>query len=378
MSGNPSALVAGDHERDLADALRSLAADLLPPSALRACLDSGTGHPAQAWKAMTTELGLCGLMVPESYGGLGLGWAEVNTVHVELGRTLFPVPFLVTSLATTAILVADDVRAAERWLPGIANGSSTATIAWPVGRRDRVTATRDEHGWSLAGQYEHVMAAQIAQVLLLFAATQAGLSLFALDLADPGVTVEQLPGLDLTRRTCRVRFEDARAVAVGEIGTGQEALDQVGRHLRLALAAEAVGGLSWCVDTCVEHSRTREQFGRPIGSFQAVAHACVEMFAALQTARAGARWAACAQDAEDPEAELAGHVVALRTGIAYRDQTEAAIHLLGGIGFTWEHDAHLYYRRARASLALGGGPTAHQLAIAELAGLPASIDSGLV
>jgi alkylation response protein AidB-like acyl-CoA dehydrogenase len=102
------------------------------------------------------------------------------------------------------------------------------------------------------------------------------------------------------------------------------------------------------------------------------------MFAALQTARAGARWAACAQDAEDPEAELAGHVVALRTGIAYRDQTEAAIHLLGGIGFTWEHDAHLYYRRARASLALGGGPTAHQLAIAELAGLPASIDSGLV
>jgi alkylation response protein AidB-like acyl-CoA dehydrogenase len=178
-----------------------------------------------------------------------------------------------------------------------------------------------------------------------------------------------MTGMDLTRRLAVVDLADTPATLIGTGDGAAGALAEVGRHLRLALSAEAAGGLEWCTATCVEYARTRQQFGRIIGSFQAVAHACVDLYGAARSAQATARWAAVAAQNGTAEAELAGHVAALRAGEDYKTQTEAGVHLLGGIGFTWEHDMHLYYRRARSAAALSGGPAAHRLAIAGLTGL---------
>jgi alkylation response protein AidB-like acyl-CoA dehydrogenase len=349
-----SDLVPAEHERDLAATLRGLCADQLSSAALRTCIESPDGYPAGLWKAVAQEIGLCGLTVPENLGGLGLGPLEVNTVHVELGRALFPAPFLGTSLATTALLAGGDAAAAERWLPTLAAGQIVATVA--AGTDVRVTGDG-----RLAGRAQFVPYAHAADLLVV----TAGDTAFAVA-AGAGVRVTQMTGLDLTRRLGAVEFSDAVGVPIGDAAA---VTDAVGAHLRLALAAEAVGGLQWCLDTVVSYAKTREQFGRVIGSFQAVAHQCVQLYSEVRSVSAAARWAAHAAATDDAEAPLANYVAALRAGDAYRTQTEAAVHLLGGIGFTWEHDVHFYYRRARSALALCGGLTHLRHAVATAAGL---------
>jgi alkylation response protein AidB-like acyl-CoA dehydrogenase len=349
-------LVPAEHERDLAATLRELCGDQLDSAALRASIDTPEGYPAGLWKAVAQEIGLCGLTVPESLGGLGLGMLEVNTVHVELGRALFPAPFLGTSLATTAILAGADTATAEQWLPQIAAGECIATVATGAG------VSADSSG-RLTGRAQFVPYAHAADLLLI----PAGDTVFAVE-ASPGVTVTQLTGLDLTRRLCTVDLAGAVGTAIGDAATITPAVEA---HLRLALAAEAAGGLEWCLDTIVEYAKTREQFGRVIGSFQAVAHQCVELYSEVRGVSAAARWAAHAAATSDAEAALSNYVAALRAADAYRAQTEATVHLLGGIGFTWEHDVHFYYRRARSALALCGGLAHLRERVAAAAGLDA-------
>jgi alkylation response protein AidB-like acyl-CoA dehydrogenase len=351
-----SRLVPAEHERDLAATLRALCADQLGSAALRRCIESDEGYPLELWKAVAQDIGLCGLTVPEALGGLGLGLLEVNTVHVELGRALFPAPFLGTSLATTALMAGGDVAAAERWLPGIAAGQTLAT--WCSGGDVSVDAAG-----RLTGRVQFVPYAHVADLLLV----TAGSTTFAAR-GGTGMTISQMPGLDLTRRLGVVEFTGAVGVPVGDATVVRDA---AAAHLRLALAAEAAGGLEWCLDTVVGYAKTREQFGRVIGSFQAVAHQCVQMYSELRSVSAAARWAAHAAATGDPEATLAGHVAALRAADAYRTHTEAAVHLLGGIGFTWEHDVHFYYRRARSALALLGGLAHLRERIAATSGLDA-------
>jgi alkylation response protein AidB-like acyl-CoA dehydrogenase len=345
-----ASLVPAEHERDLAAALREAFADQLSSAALRVAVESTEGFPPGLWKTVAQEIGLCGLTIPEQFGGLGLGMLEANTVHTELGRVLFPGPFLPCALAATALQAAGDRAACERWLPPIAAGELIATV---VGGDAIEVTTR------ATGSASFVLAGHVADLFLILRPD----GLFAVE-SSPEVSVDQMTGLDLTRRLTTVRFADAAARPVGAAAGAS-----VAAHLRLALAAEAVGGLEWCLKTCVEYAKTREQFGRVIGSFQAVAHACVQLLSDVQTAGAATRWAAHAAATGSAEAELAGHVAALRAGEAYRTQTEAAIHLLGGVGFTWEHDAHLYYRRARSASALGGGAAFHRAAIADEVGL---------
>jgi alkylation response protein AidB-like acyl-CoA dehydrogenase len=371
-------LVPAEHERDLAATLRELCSDQLDSPALRTCIETTEGYPAGLWKAVAQDIGLCGLTVPESLGGLGLGMLEANTVHVELGRSLFPAPFLSTSLATTAILAGGSADVAERWLPAVAAGECIATVAAGAGASRAVGSDRgstaapgrdgaaaagvaaDAQG-RLSGRAQFVPYAHAADLLLV----ATGHTVFAVE-PGAGVTVTQLRGLDLTRRLCTVDLAD---VAGTPIGDATAVGDAVSAHLRLALAAEAVGGLEWCLDTVVEYAKTREQFGRKIGSFQAVAHQCVNLYSEVRSVSAAARWAAHAAATGDAEAELSGYVAALRAADAYRTQTEAAVHLLGGIGFTWEHDIHLYYRRARSALALAGGLAFLRERVATAAGL---------
>ena len=368
-------LALSQDERALQATLRDFMAEQFPASARRVAVDSETGFSAALHDRLVQELGLGGLLVPEEHGGLGLTAAEASVVHAELGRALYGGPFLAGCLAATAVLSASDDFARSRWLPGLASGALTGTVAaagqdgrWHDGD-STVRAERTADGWQLTGTRWYVLAGQVADVCVVPAVSAAGLGLYLAELPGTGFTASPMPGLDLTRRLSRVDFCRVPAVQIAEAEAAGHALVKVQAEFNLATAAEATGGIGWCLDTAVSYAKDRYQFGRPIGSFQAVAHQCADMLADLQAASASARYAAAATAENAADAALATRVAVLRAGEAYRSATEATIHVLGGIGFTWEHDAHLYYRRAWSAQQLAGGAGAHRAAIADLAGL---------
>ena len=365
--------LTGD-EQELQGTLRDFLTAQLPPAALRSALDSGTGYSVSLHARLTGELGLGGLTIPEEFGGLGMSQAEACVVHAELGRALYPGPFLPGCLAATALLGSGDTAACKHWLPPLADGSAAGAVApagadgnWQAGI-GAVQAKKTAGGWRLHGRSWYVLAAQAADIVVV-PAVGAGPALFLVESPAPGLAVTPMTGLDLTRRTCAVTFDATPARLLTDGPGAAAALGRVEHEFLLATAAEAAGGIGWCLDVSVSYAGEREQFGRPIGSFQAVAHQCADMLADLRSATAAARYAAVATAEGGGDAPLAARVAALRAGESYRRVTEVAIHLLGGAGFTWEHDAHLYYRRAWSARALAGGPQAHRAAIAGLAGL---------
>ncbi len=379
-------LALSEDQRALQSTLRGFLADQLPPAALRAALETQVGYSPELHARLAGELGLTGLTIPEEFGGLGMSQAEASVVHAEFGRALYPGPFLATALAARVLLAAGDRAAQEHWLPRLADGSATATVAaagegghWAPGpdsvRAERVKRASEEGmgrwvgGWRLYGHRWYVLAAHVADIVVVPAITESGPAIFLVESRSLGFTASGQLGLDLTRRVCVTAFDEAPAVLLAQGDFAVAALGQAEHDFLLATAAEAAGGIGWCLDAAIAYAKDREQFGQPIGSFQAVAHACVDMLAEFQAVSAAARYAAVAAADGTDEAPIAAHVAALRAGEAYRAVTESAIHLFGGIGFTWEHDAHLYYRRAWSAERLAGGPQAHRAAISDLAGL---------
>jgi len=379
-------LALSEDQRALQSTLRGFLADQLPPAALRAALETQVGYSPELHARLAGELGLTGLTIPEEFGGLGMSQAEASVVHAEFGRALYPGPFLATALAARVLLAAGDRAAQEHWLPRLADGSATATVAaagegghWAPGpdsvRAERVKRASEEGmgrwvgGWRLYGHRWYVLAAHVADIVVVPAITESGPAIFLVESRSLGFTASGQLGLDLTRRVCVTAFDEAPAVLLAQGDFAVAALGQAEHDFLLATAAEAAGGIGWCLDAAIAYAKDREQFGQPIGSFQAVAHACVDMLAEFQAVSAAARYAAVAAADGTDEAPIAAHVAALRAGEAYRAVTESAIHVFGGIGFTWEHDAHLYYRRAWSAERLAGGPQAHRAAISDLAGL---------
>jgi alkylation response protein AidB-like acyl-CoA dehydrogenase len=368
-------LALDEDSRALQDTLRGFLTDQLSSAALRSSLDTDPGYDPALHARLATELGLAGLTIPEEFGGLGMSQAEAGVVHTELGRALYPGPFLAGGQAAGVLLAAGDQTAAQYWLPRLADGSVTGTVAaagedgrWSPGS-DSVEAGRSAQGWYLRGSRWYVIAGHVAGIVVVPAITDAGPALFLVESGSPGFSVSRQLGIDLTRRVCVITFDTTPAYLLSDGPNAAAVLDRAERELLLATAAEAAGGIGWCLDATIAYVKDREQFGRPIGSFQAVAHSCVDMLADLQSVSAAARYAAVASADDAAEAPMAARVAALRAGEAYRGVTESAIHLFGGIGFTWEHDAHLYYRRAWSAERLAGGPHAHRAAIADIAGL---------
>ncbi len=374
------ALALSEDQHALRDTLRGFLADQLPSAVLRAALETEVGYSPELHARLAGELGLTGLTIPEEFGGLGMSQAEASVVHTELGRALYPGPFLSSAL-TAGVLLAGDRAAAEYWLPLLADGSATGTLAaadeaghWSPGP-DSVRAERVKRagevggGWRLYGHRWYVIAGHVADIVVVPAMTESGLAMFLVESRSLGYTASGQLGLDLTRRVCVTAFDEAPAFLLGQGEDAAAALDRAERDFLLATAAEAAGGIAWCLDATIAYAKDRVQFGQPIGSFQAVAHACVDMLAHFQSVSAAARYASIAAADGSAEAPMAAHVAALRAGEAYRAVTESAIHVFGGVGFTWEHDAHLYYRRAWSAERLAGGPQAHRAAISDLAGL---------
>jgi alkylation response protein AidB-like acyl-CoA dehydrogenase len=359
---------------DLRALVRAFVRDRSPLPEVRRVSATEAGYDPEVWADLGGQLGLPGLLVPAEYGGAGCGLAEAGVVLQELGRGLASVPYLSSAvLAVTTLLASGDEAAQAELLPGLATGELIGAVAvsGPGGRADGtpdslgVTASHSPGGTTLDGEACYVVDGHVAGVLLVAARDGGRTRLYRVAADAPGLTRTVLPVLDATRNLTRLGFCGVPAHPLGPAGSGAAALARVLDTAVVALAAEAVGGAEQALDLAVSHAKQRVQFGRPIGSFQAIKHKCADMLVALEGARVALDGALLAS----ADSGVAALVAGLQCSAAYTHITAEAIQVLGGIGFTWEHPAHLYFRRARASAVLFGTEAQHRAALADRLGL---------
>jgi alkylation response protein AidB-like acyl-CoA dehydrogenase len=350
------------------DALRAILTDQLSSVELRSALNGETGYRPELHARLAGDLGLSGWTIPEEFGGLGKSQVEACAVHIELGRALYPGPFLSSSVAAGTLLATGHREACQRWLPQLATGAVAGTVAsadeaghWAPGP-DSVRADYGTGGWRLSGRRWYVVAAHAAGIVMVPAVIESGLAMFLAETGSTGLEMSRQLDLDLTRRISIISFEAAPATLLTR--DAAPALARAEREFLIATAAEAAGGIGWCLDASLAFVKDQSEFERPVGSFEAVASFCVDMLADLENASAAARYAAAATDVSAADAQKAARLAALQAGESYRRAAEAAIGLFGDIGFTQEHDAQLYYRRAWSAERLAGGPQAHRDALA--------------
>jgi len=360
---------------DFRASLRRFLADKAPLDKTRAAAESELGYDPGLWAQMSTQLGLPGLHLPEEHGGSGTGLLEPAIVLEETGRALTSSPYAACLLSSLAVQRFGDAAAQADLLPGIAAGELVATLATaelgsPAGLVGlQTTALSRGDQVALTGTKVLVEHGHTADVLLVSATGAdtgaAGARLYVVRGDAPGLTRSRSEALDLTRPVAEVRFEATPAVPLGEAADLSPLVD-----LWCALlAAEMVGGTSACLDMAVAYAKDRYQFNRPIGSFQAVKHRCAEMVVALDGARAAAQYAVFAADRGSPELATVAPLAKAEAAEAYTFAAGWTIQILGGIGFTWEQDAHLYFRRAWADAALLGSPAAQRARLADTLGL---------
>jgi alkylation response protein AidB-like acyl-CoA dehydrogenase len=331
-------------------------------------VDTDAPYDDAVWGQMAEQLGLQALVLPAEHGGDGYGFAALRVVLEEMGRALLPSAFLATVvMAASAIVRSGDGAAQAAHLPAIAAGKTTATVAvaegsgsWSV---DEIatTAEQDAGGWALTGAKPLVVDGATADLLLVVARTPAGPSLFAVPAGADGLTRTPLRALDPTRKMAGIAFAGTPATMVGQPGGARDVVDHVLDVTATALAAEQVGGARACLEASAAYARERRQFGRAIGSFQAIKHKCADVFTRVQLAQAAAAEAADAATGLPgaPPLGVAAAVAHSVCSAAYVFAATENIQVHGGIGFTWEHPAHLYYRRATASQLLLGGPAVY-------------------
>jgi alkylation response protein AidB-like acyl-CoA dehydrogenase len=368
-----------EEQEELRASVRRFLADKAPVDAVRKAVQTEAGHDPAVWAQMAGQLGLQGIALPEEYGGLGFGAVELGIVLEELGRGLSPEPFLATvALAGRAVATSRDGALQQQWLPGIVDGSVTAALAVAEegGRWDlsslRTGAEPAGEGVMLTGTKSFVIDGEGADLLLVAARSAEGsAALYAVDAREPvaGLTRTRLEVLDPTRRLTRVELVavPARRVEAPE-GHLRALLDLA----VIAVAAEQVGAAQACLDMSVEYAKVRVQFGRPIGSFQAIKHKCADLLLELEAARSALYHAAGL--AADPQADPTELSAAAAVCGAWAAETavhaaKETIQIHGGIGFTWEHDSHLYLKRAKSSELLFGAPSAHRARLADLVGI---------
>jgi alkylation response protein AidB-like acyl-CoA dehydrogenase len=361
---------------ELREAVREFLTAKSPEAAVRTAMETGQHDPA-VWDQMARQLRLPGLALPSDYGGDGFGLTELEVVLEEMGAALLCSPFFATVvLAAQALLASGDEAACARYLPGIAAGETIATLAAAEGnaswdpamvsaRAERVTGDgvrgdgQAGAGWALSGKKSFVIDGAIADLVLVVARSTAGPALFAVRRGAPGLRATPMTTLDPTRPMAVLTFDRAPAVLIGAEGQGGRLMSRVLDRACVALAAEQAGGIRRCLEMSAGYARERFQFGRPIGSFQAVKHKCADMLVRAELAEATAREAARLADegaAEFPVAAATAHVYCSQ---AYMFAAAENIQVHGGIGFTWEHPAHLYFRRAKSSELLFGGPAVY-------------------
>ncbi len=344
-------------------------------ASVREQMATDRGYDPAVWTQMAEQLGLAGLIIPEEHGGAGFTYVELLIAMEEMGRALLCSPFLGTAVfATNALLACADGPTQKELLAGIASGQLIASVAHaePNGRWDlggvELQAKKSKDGFTLSGKKAFVLDGHTAGVILVVAKTDAGLSLLRVAGDAKGLTRKLVPSLDLTRKLAHLDFVNTPATLVSS-GDQTEALTRVLALTVAALAAEQVGGAQACLDSAVDYAKTRLQFGRPIGSYQAIKHKCADMLVGVEFAKSAA-YAACfaAAGGEDDLLEAASMAKAYCSE-AYFHAAADNIQIHGGMGFTWELPAHLYFKRAKSSELLFGDAVHHREVLAELVGI---------
>ncbi len=358
-------------EDDLRTAVRRLLDARSPWQAVLRRVDAGEGYDQDLWRRLATEVGAAGLAVPESAGGAGASWREAAVVAEEVGRGVTPVPFLTSAGVAAALLL--DAKATELLEP-VASGELTAAVVLPLstGPGSAFPTTVQAHGGALTGRVRSVADAASAGVLLVPATGQDGPGVYAVEPDAAGVVIEPIVAFDSTRPLADVRLSGARGRLVVSGTPASEALDRgltVGAAL---LASEQLGVAERCLEMTVEYLRTRYQFGRPVGSFQSLKHRLADLWTSISQAKAVARYAAACIADEDPDTAIAVAVAQAHVSAVAVRAAEECVQMHGGIGFTWEHPAHLYLKRAKSDMVALGTPDAHRSRLARLVDLPAA------
>jgi alkylation response protein AidB-like acyl-CoA dehydrogenase len=341
------ALILNEDEEQFRQSVRRFVTERSPLPKLRELMSSGQPFDADAWKQLS-ELGLTGLIIPAEHGGTEAGCSVLSVALGELGAGLVASPLLAGTLAAGTLLRLDDQQARARLLPGIASGELIVTLA--AGG----TGTARADGATLTGEIAPVLNAAQADVLLIPAATGDGTELFEVAAGAPGLEVTPLPSLDHSRSLAQLRLDGAPGTRLA--GDAAAALGFAADLANLAIASEQLGGMAACLAMTTEYAKIRAAFGRPIGAFQGVKHRLAELHTTWELAHAALRDAARAADDRPADFPRAAAVARIAVSASYVDAAIATIQLHGGIGFTWEHDAHLYHKNAISQHALFGGP----------------------
>jgi alkylation response protein AidB-like acyl-CoA dehydrogenase len=361
-----------EEQEELRKTVRSFLDQKSSEAEVRRLMETEDGYDAAVWKQMGEQLGLQGLAIPEEYGGSGYSWVELGIILEEQGRRLLAAPYFSTVvLAANALLLSGDDAAKKEHLPGIASGETIATLAFTEsnGRWDEAGITLTADGGKLNGEMMFVLDGHIANLIIVAAKSGAGTSLYAVAGDAAGLTKTSLSTMDQTRKQAKLEFKDVQGKLIGTEGQGWSVLEKVLDLAAVGLASEQVGGAQFVLEMAVQYAKDRIQFGRPIGSFQAIKHKCADMLLEVESAKSAAYYAAwCAAEMNDELPSVASLAKAYCSE-AYFHAAAENIQIHGGIGFTWEHPAHLYFKRAKSSELLFGDPTYHRELLAQRIGI---------
>jgi len=364
--------------------LRTMARDFLtnecPKTFVRELMEDETGHSPELWKKMA-DVGWLGLVFPEEYEGTGMGFRDLTILCEEMGRAVMPGPFFSTVvLVGMALLAAGTEEQKQEFLPKIASGDMVCTLAaleedgdlWPGGIQTKAVRRADDY--IISGTKRFVLDAKAADYMLCAARTkhatdtEEGITLFLVNAKDRAVYSTPLVTMDETRKQYEVQFNNVAVPAsniVGELHQGWSVVKDIALQAAAALSAEMVGGAEFALEMTVDYLKERVQFGRPIGSFQALKHRCADIAIDLEYARSLMEWAALTMDRDAPDAPIAVSMAKAYCGDTYKRATDAGVQLHGGIGFTWDHDMHLYFKRARSNDTAFGDGHYHRELIAQ-------------
>ncbi|MBW3557516.1 MAG: acyl-CoA/acyl-ACP dehydrogenase [Actinobacteria bacterium] len=365
-----------EEQEELRKSLRRFLEDKSPEAEVRRLMETTHGYEPAVWDQMGQQLGLQGMAIPEEYGGSGFTYVELVVVLEEMGRALLPSPYFSTvAMAANALLSCGDEESKKAYLPDIASGATVATLAltedsgrWDLGSVT-LRATEEGDRYVLDGHKMFVLDGHVAQLVLAVASTEAGLGLFAVEGDAAGLTRRPLTTLDQTRKQARLEFSATPARLVSGRTDAAPGLSKALDLAAVALAAEQVGGAQKCLEMAVEYAKVRVQFGRPIGSFQAIKHKCADMLVEVESAKSAAYYAAWAAAAHTDELAVVASLAKAYCSDAYFHAAAENIQIHGGIGFTWEHPAHLYFKRAKSSELFLGEPAYHRELLAQRIGL---------
>ena len=364
-----------EEQEQLRQFVRSFLEDKSSEAAVREQMETDDGYDQAVWSQMADQLGLQSLVIPEEHGGQGFSFVELGVVLEEMGRALLCAPFFSGLLASQAIIHSGDEGAKAAHLPGIASGETIAALAFTEenGKWDEsgitMEASASGDSYTLSGVKSFVIDGNTANLIVVAARTGSGVSLFTVAGDASGLTRDALSTMDQTRKQAKLTFDNTPATLIGTEGAGWDTMNTVLDLGAIALAAEQVGGAQFVLEMAVQYAKDRVQFGRPIGSFQAIKHKCADMLLEVESAKSAAYYGLwCAAELNDELPSVASLAKAYCSE-AYFHAAAENIQIHGGIGFTWEHPAHLYFKRAKSSELLFGDPAYHREQLAQRIGL---------